>query len=149
MNLGIIAHNSKKVLIEDFCIAYKNILAKHEVCLLYTSGIGFATSDKFLKEGASVVLAASSQESADVAVDKLKEKYPNAICLLYTSSSAVEKMGFRRSCSIITQRQGQSSMRHLSYRGSADIWRLMDTRVITICRISNDALAGHLSLIHI
>ena len=25
MNLGIIAHNSKKVLIEDFCIAYKNI----------------------------------------------------------------------------------------------------------------------------
>ena len=34
-------------------------------------GIGFATSDKFLKEGASVVLAASSQESADVAVDKL------------------------------------------------------------------------------
>ena len=31
MNLGIIAHNSKKVLIEDFCIAYKNILAKHEV----------------------------------------------------------------------------------------------------------------------
>ena len=42
-------------------------------------GIGFATADKFLKEGASVVLAASSQESADVAVDKLKEKYPNAI----------------------------------------------------------------------
>ena len=39
-------------------------------------GIGFATADKFLKEGASVVLAASSQESADVAVDKLKEKYP-------------------------------------------------------------------------
>ena len=42
-------------------------------------GIGFSTADKFLKEGASVVLAASSQESADVAVDKLKEKYPNAI----------------------------------------------------------------------
>ena len=42
-------------------------------------GIGFATADKFLKEGATVVLAASSQESADTAVDKLKEKYPNAI----------------------------------------------------------------------
>ncbi|MEI3273834.1 MAG: SDR family NAD(P)-dependent oxidoreductase [Fusicatenibacter saccharivorans] len=42
-------------------------------------GIGFATADKFLKEGASVVLAASSQESPDVTVDKLKEKYPNAI----------------------------------------------------------------------
>ena len=31
MNLGIIAHNSKKSLIEDFCIAYKGILMKHEV----------------------------------------------------------------------------------------------------------------------
>jgi len=42
-------------------------------------GIGFATVDKFLKEGATVVLAASSKESADTAVDKLKEKYSNAI----------------------------------------------------------------------
>ena len=42
-------------------------------------GIGFATADKFLKEGATVVLEASSQESADVAVDKF--------CLLYTSPS--------------------------------------------------------------
>ena len=39
-------------------------------------GIGFATADKFLKEGATVVLAASSQESADTAVDKLKENTP-------------------------------------------------------------------------
>ncbi len=31
MNLGIIAHNSKKVLIEDFCIAYKHILAKQGI----------------------------------------------------------------------------------------------------------------------
>ena len=28
MNIGIIAHNSKKTLIEDFCIAYKGILGK-------------------------------------------------------------------------------------------------------------------------
>lgn len=38
MNLGIIAHNSKKVLIEDFCIAYKNLLAKHEVYATGTTG---------------------------------------------------------------------------------------------------------------
>lgn len=31
-----------------------------------------------------------------------------------------------------------------SYRGSADIWRRMDTRVIIICRTSNAALAGHM-----
>lgn len=33
MNIGIIAHNSKKTLIEDFCIAYKGILGKHEIIL--------------------------------------------------------------------------------------------------------------------
>ena len=42
-------------------------------------GIGFATADKFLKEGAAVILTASTQGSADRAVTKLKEKYPDAI----------------------------------------------------------------------
>ena len=42
-------------------------------------GIGFATAEKFLKEGATVVLAASSQASADKAVARLREKYPQAI----------------------------------------------------------------------
>ena len=40
-------------------------------------GIGFATADKFLKEGATVILTASSQGSADKAVAQLKEKYPD------------------------------------------------------------------------
>ena len=42
-------------------------------------GIGFATADAFLREGAKVILTASSQESADAAVEKLKEKYPDSI----------------------------------------------------------------------
>lgn len=42
-------------------------------------GIGFATADKFLKEGATVILTASSQESANTAVALLKEKHPNSI----------------------------------------------------------------------
>lgn len=41
-------------------------------------GIGYATVCRFLEEGAIVVLAASSQASADKAVAGLKEKYPNA-----------------------------------------------------------------------
>lgn len=41
-------------------------------------GIGFATVEKFLNEGAVVVLTASSQASADRAVGKLKDKDPNA-----------------------------------------------------------------------
>ena len=41
-------------------------------------GIGFATADKFLQEGATVILTASTQASADKAVEQLKEKYPQA-----------------------------------------------------------------------
>ncbi len=41
-------------------------------------GIGFATADKFLQEGAAVILTASSQASADKAVAKLLQKYPEA-----------------------------------------------------------------------
>ena len=41
-------------------------------------GIGFATADKFLLEGAAVILTASSQASADKAVAKLLQKYPEA-----------------------------------------------------------------------
>lgn len=42
-------------------------------------GIGYATADAFLKEGATVILTASSQASADKAVVKLKEKYPDGV----------------------------------------------------------------------
>lgn len=41
-------------------------------------GIGYATVERFLQEGATVILAASSEASAQKAVDRLKEKYPNA-----------------------------------------------------------------------
>ena len=42
-------------------------------------GIGYATVDAFLREGAKVILCASRQETADKAVTTLKEKYPNAV----------------------------------------------------------------------
>ena len=41
-------------------------------------GIGYATADAFLREGATVIITASSQDSADKAVAALKEKYPEA-----------------------------------------------------------------------
>ena len=41
-------------------------------------GIGFATVEAFLQEGATVVLCASRQETADKAVAKLQETYPKA-----------------------------------------------------------------------
>ena len=42
-------------------------------------GIGYATAEAFLREGARVIIAASSKESADKAVALLKEKFPNAV----------------------------------------------------------------------
>ncbi len=41
-------------------------------------GIGFATVNKFLLEGATVILTASTQASADKAVAKLQELHPQA-----------------------------------------------------------------------
>lgn len=41
-------------------------------------GIGYATADAFLREGATVIIAASSKASADKAVASLREKYPNS-----------------------------------------------------------------------
>ena len=42
-------------------------------------GIGFATAERFLQEGATVILTASTQATADQAVAKLKERYPQAV----------------------------------------------------------------------
>lgn len=41
-------------------------------------GIGFATADRFLEEGAVVIITASSQASADAAADKLRAKHPGS-----------------------------------------------------------------------
>ncbi len=41
-------------------------------------GIGYATAEKFLSEGAKVVIAASTPASAEKAVQKLREKYPES-----------------------------------------------------------------------
>jgi 3-oxoacyl-[acyl-carrier protein] reductase/7-alpha-hydroxysteroid dehydrogenase len=41
-------------------------------------GIGFATVERFLQEGATVILTASSPATAEKAVQKLREQYPEA-----------------------------------------------------------------------
>lgn len=38
MNLGFIAHNSKKSLMEDFCVAYQGILSRHTLYATGTTG---------------------------------------------------------------------------------------------------------------
>ena len=42
-------------------------------------GIGFATADKFLEEGAVVIITASRPDSAKKGADRLKERHPDGI----------------------------------------------------------------------
>jgi len=42
-------------------------------------GIGYATADRFLEEGAKVVITASTPDSAEKAAAKLREKYPQSV----------------------------------------------------------------------
>lgn len=58
----------------------RNMRLKNKVAIITggSRGIGFATADKFLQEGATVIITASSNATADKAVEKLKEKHPNA-----------------------------------------------------------------------
>ena len=43
-----------------------------------TRGIGYATAEAFLREGAKVIVCGSNKESADKAVAQLREKFPGA-----------------------------------------------------------------------
>ncbi len=38
MNIGLIAHDSKKILMQNLCIAYRGILCKHELYATATTG---------------------------------------------------------------------------------------------------------------
>ena len=47
MNIGLIAHDSKKKLMQNFCIAYRGILCKHA---LYATG----TTGRLIEEAANL-----------------------------------------------------------------------------------------------
>ncbi len=38
MNIGLVAHDTKKMLMQNFCIAYRGILCKHELYATGTTG---------------------------------------------------------------------------------------------------------------
>ena len=39
MNIGLVAHDAKKKLMQNFCIAYRGILSKHELYATGTTGL--------------------------------------------------------------------------------------------------------------
>ena len=49
MNIGLIAHDNKKKLMENLCIAYRHILCKHD---LYATG----TTGRLVEEAANLVV---------------------------------------------------------------------------------------------
>jgi methylglyoxal synthase len=49
MNIGLIAHDSKKKLMQNFCIAYYNILSKHD---LYATG----TTGRLIEEATNLTI---------------------------------------------------------------------------------------------
>ena len=47
MNIGLTAHNSKKTLLESFCIAYKGIFKKHTLIATNATANHRHESDQF------------------------------------------------------------------------------------------------------
>ena len=68
-------------------------------------GIGLATAEKFLQEGATVILTASTQASADKAVEQLRQKYPHAT-VAGISPNLADLSSVRQSFREATQRYG-------------------------------------------
>ncbi len=68
-------------------------------------GIGYATAEAFLREGATVIIAASNKASADKAVASLKEKYPNGI-VGGISPNLADLEEVRRTFKLVTGRYG-------------------------------------------
>ena len=68
-------------------------------------GIGLATAEKFLQEGATVILTASTQASADKAVEQLRQKYPQST-VAGISPNLADLDSVRQSFREATQRYG-------------------------------------------
>lgn len=113
-----------------------------------TRGIGLATVEKFLENGAMVALTGSRQETADKAVAALKEKFPQASILglapdLNSSeeiAAAFQKVKdtFGR-LDILVNNAGISQRDSLYNYDPADFEKIMDLNVNALFRCSQAA----------
>lgn len=101
-------------------------------------GIGFATADAFLREGASVILAASSLASAEKAAGKLREKHPKGtVAAISPDLSSLESVreSFREATEtygcvdILVNNAGVSESTPFTEYTEADFDRVMDLNV--------------------
>ena len=79
MNIGFIAHNSRKSLIENFCLAYKYILAKHELYATEMTGrrIEEATNQKVHK------FLSGSVGGENQFIDMIERNYMDLVIFFY------------------------------------------------------------------
>ena len=101
-------------------------------------GIGFATADAFLREGASVILAASSLASAEKAAGKFREKHPQGVVAAISpdlSSLESVRESFRAATEtygcvdILVNNAGVSESTPFTEYTEADFDRVMDLNV--------------------
>lgn len=101
-------------------------------------GIGFATAQAFLREGATVIVAASSQASADKAVAKLKEEFPNStvggispnLASLESVKTAFQEAAEQYGCvDILVNNAGISASTPFTEYTEEDFNRVMDLNV--------------------
>ncbi len=69
-------------------------------------GIGYATADTFLREGAAVIITASTQANADRAAASLREKHPGAV-VEGISPNLASLASVRESFAGVAQRHGR------------------------------------------
>lgn len=68
-------------------------------------GIGFATAEAFVKEGATVVITASTPENAARAAQALQQKYPNAV-VEGISPDLTDPEAVRKAFALVVQKYG-------------------------------------------
>ena len=98
MNIGFIAHNSRKSLIENFCLAYKYILAKHELYATEMTGrrIEEATNLKVHK------FLSGSVGGEKQFIDMIERDYMDLVIIFYNplqnSPNEADILAITRSC---------------------------------------------------
>lgn len=112
-------------------------------------GIGFAISDRFLEEGAAVAICGSRKETAEDAVRKLKEKYPDckaiAIHADIRSTEEIRAMfptavNFLGGLDILVNNAGITAAAPLDQTSDENFIDMMDVNVNGIFRCTREAL---------
>jgi 3-oxoacyl-[acyl-carrier protein] reductase/7-alpha-hydroxysteroid dehydrogenase len=89
IKFSLIVASCDNITEDSFAAAYTNAIKNKEVTNMKlqnqvaiitggSRGIGYATAEKFIKEGATVIVAASSPANAQKAAQQLQETYPAA-----------------------------------------------------------------------